>query len=83
MAQRQDSDTESRRILERVARETDPAATSLAARTAKAVRDHVAAADADRADPIEVWGTRIGRIIGLLLALGLMVWLVLFLARGS
>ncbi|MBZ9855253.1 hypothetical protein LB566_15710 [Mesorhizobium sp. CA13] len=83
MAQRQDSDTESRRILERVARETDPAATSLAARTAKAVRDHVAAADADRADPIEVWGTRIGRIIGLLLALGLMIWLVLFLTRGS
>ena len=38
---------------------------------------------ADRTDPIEVWGTRIGRILGLLLALGLMVWLVLFLTRGS
>ena len=47
------------------------------------MRDHVAAADADRTDPIEVWGTRIGRILGLLLALGLMVWLVLFLTRGS
>ncbi|TPN14982.1 hypothetical protein FKO01_40050 [Mesorhizobium sp. B2-3-3] len=83
MAGRQDSDNESRRILERVGRETDPAGTSLVARTAKGVRDHVAASDADRADPIEVWGTRIGRILGLLLALGLMVWLVLFLTRGS
>ncbi|UCI30605.1 hypothetical protein [Mesorhizobium sp. B4-1-4] len=83
MAERQDSDTESRRILERVARETDPAGNSFVARTAKGVRDHVAASDADRTDRIEVWGTRIGRILGLLLALGLMVWLVLFLTRGS
>jgi hypothetical protein len=83
MAGRQNSDKESRRILERVARETDPAATSLVERTAKGMRDHVTAADADRADPIEVWGTRIGRIIGLLLALGLMIWLVLFVTRGS
>ena len=83
MAGRQDSDRESRRILERIARETDPAGTSVVARTTKGVRDHISAADADRADPIEVWGTRIGRILGLLLALGLMVWLVLFLIRGS
>ncbi len=53
------------------------------ARTTKGVRDHVAAADADRADPIEVWGTRVGRTIGLFLALGLMIWLVLFVTRGS
>ncbi|WP_027053114.1 hypothetical protein [Mesorhizobium erdmanii] len=83
MAQRQDSDREARRILERVAQETDPAGTSFVARTTKGMRDHVAATDADRTDPIEVWGTRIGRILGLLLALGLMVWLVLFLTRGS
>jgi hypothetical protein len=83
MAERQDSENESRRILERVARETDPSGTSFVARTAKGMRDHVAAADADRTDPIEVWGTRIGRILGLLLALGMMVWLVLFLTRGS
>jgi hypothetical protein len=83
MAERPDSDRESRRILERVAQETDPAGVSFVARTTKGMRDHVAAADADRADPIEVWGTRIGRILGLLLALGLMVWLVLFLTRGS
>lgn len=83
MAGRQDSDREARRILERIARETDPAGTSFVARTTKGVRDHVSAADADRTDPIEVWGTRIGRILGLLVALGLMIWLVLFVTRGS
>jgi hypothetical protein len=83
MADRQDSDKESRRILERVARETDPAGNSFVARATKGLHDHVTAADADRADPIEVWGTRIGRTLGLLLALGLMVWLVLYVIRGS
>jgi hypothetical protein len=83
MAERQDSERESRRILERIARETDPSGTSFVARATKGMRDHVAAADADRADPIEVWATRIGRTIGLLLTIGLMVWLVLFISRGS
>ncbi|WP_027144536.1 hypothetical protein [Mesorhizobium sp. WSM3626] len=83
MPEGQDSDRESRRILQRVAQETDPAGNSFVTRTTKGMRDHVSAADADRSDPIEVWGTRVGRILGLLLALGLMVWLVLFLTRGS
>jgi len=83
MAERQDSEKESRRILERIARETDPAGNSFVARATKGMRDHVSAADADRADPIEVWGTRIGRTLGLLLVLGLMVWLVLYVIRGN
>lgn len=82
MAERQDNDSESRRIIERVARETDPGGTSFIARTAKGARDHVAAADADRSDPIEYWGTRIGRTLGLLIAIGLLVWLVYFVTRG-
>jgi hypothetical protein len=82
MAQRQDSDDESRRIIERVARETDPGGTSLVARTAKGARDHVTAADADRSDPIEVWGTRIGRALGLIIAIGLLIWLVLFVTQS-
>ncbi|RUW91486.1 hypothetical protein [Mesorhizobium sp. M7A.F.Ca.US.010.02.1.1] len=83
MAQRQDSEKESRRILERIAHETDPAGNSFVSRAAKGMHDHVTAADIDRADPIEVWGTRFGRTLGLLLALGLMVWLVLYVIRGS
>ncbi|RWK37998.1 hypothetical protein [Mesorhizobium sp.] len=79
MAGRQDSDDESRRIIERVARETDPASV---ARTAKGARDDVTAADADRADPIEYWGTRIGRALGLIVGIGLLIWLVLFIIQG-
>ena len=83
MAKRQDNDSETRRIIERVARETDPGGTSFVARTAKGARDHVTAADADRSDPIEIWGTRIGRALGLVLAVGLLIWLVLFVTQGS
>jgi len=83
MAERHDNDSESRRIIERVARETDPGGTSFIARTAKGARDHVTAADADRSDPIEVWGTRIGRVLGLLIAIGLLIWLVFYITQGS
>ncbi len=83
MAGRQDSDDESRRILERIARETDPSGTSFVARAVKDAHDHVTATDADRSDPIEYWGTRVGRALGLLLAIGLMIWLVLFIIRGN
>ncbi|MDX8432655.1 hypothetical protein RFN25_04295 [Mesorhizobium abyssinicae] len=83
MAKRQDTDTESRRILERVERETSPGGTSFITRTAKGARDHVNAADADRSDPIDYWGTRIGRVLGLLIAIGLLAWLVYFATRGG
>ncbi|TGQ43896.1 MULTISPECIES: hypothetical protein [unclassified Mesorhizobium] len=85
MAQRHDSDSdsESRRIIERVERETGPGGTSFVARIAKGARDHATAADADRSDPIEIWGTRIGRALGLLIAIGLLIWLVFFVTQGS
>ncbi|MET3580930.1 hypothetical protein ABID19_003976 [Mesorhizobium robiniae] len=82
MAGRQDSDDESRRIIERVARETDPGGTSFTSGAAKGARDHVAAVDADRSDPIEYWGTRIGRALGLFIAIGLLIWLVLFITQS-
>ena len=82
MAGRQDNDSESRRIIERVSRETDPGGSSFIARTAKGARDHVAAADTDQSDPIEYWGTRIGRALGLLIAIGLLIWLVLFVTQS-
>lgn len=66
-AEKNDRDErEARRILERVARETEP---SGPAQDIGAVRD----------DPIEYWGTRIGRALGLVLAVAMMVWLGLFL----
>lgn len=85
MAHQRDKDetAESRRILRRMAGETEPGGASFIARTARSARDHVSAADADRADPIEYWGTRIGRVLGLALAVALMVWLAVFLLRGG
>lgn len=75
-------DIESRRILDRVAREADSGASPLVSRTTRRVHDHLTAADADPADRIEYWGTRIGRAIGLVVTIGLIVWLVIFVVRG-
>ncbi|RWL95889.1 MAG: hypothetical protein E5X80_32785 [Mesorhizobium sp.] len=83
MAERRDDESEARRILERVARETAPGGASFITRTARSARDHVTAADADRSDPIEVWGTRIGRTLGLIIAIGLLAWLVYVATRGG
>lgn len=66
---------ESRRILDRIARESDPSG-SLAVRTARRVGRHMRAEDADPTDPVEVWGTRIGRIIGIILLVALAGWLL-------
>jgi len=83
MAERQDDEKESRRILERVARESAPGGTPFVVRAAKDARDHMTAADADRADPIEYWGTRVGRTLGFIIAIGLLIWLVYAATRGG
>ena len=72
---------ESRRILDRIAKETDPSG-SLAVRAARRVEKHMRAEDADQADPIEVWGTRIGRVIGLVLLVVLLGWLLSYFTGG-
>ena len=68
---------ESRAALERVRRETDTVGASSLARMSRRVGDHFAGADAEReglgADPIEVWGRRIGRALSVLLAAAL-IW---------
>jgi hypothetical protein len=73
---------ESRRILDRVAREADSSSSSAVSRTTKRARDHLSAADADQSDAIEYWGTRIGRAMGLIMTVGLIVWLVILVVRG-
>ncbi|RST88315.1 hypothetical protein EJC49_01035 [Aquibium carbonis] len=72
---------ESRRILNRISQESDPSG-SLAVRTAKRVERHMRGADADQADPIEVWGTRIGRGLSLVLFVVLLGWLVSYFMGG-
>ncbi|HHZ10769.1 MAG TPA: hypothetical protein GX405_18525 [Rhizobiales bacterium] len=76
--------SESRRILERVAHDSSGglAGASVMARVVQRSKSHMTAGDADRDDAIEVWGTRIGRVLGLGLVFGLAVWLILHLYRG-
>ncbi|WP_315926134.1 hypothetical protein [Mesorhizobium sp. SP-1A] len=74
---------ESRRILDRIARETEPGLSPLISRAVRNARDHVAAEDADPTDAVEVWGTRIGRVLGLVLAVAIMVWLAFFLINNG
>ena len=75
-----DRHAESRRILDRVAREEQ---SGLLGRSAARAQGHFAAVDADQNDRIEVWGTRIGRAIGILVIVAFFVWLIVYLASGA
>ena len=77
-----DRDAESRRILDRVAREQHSGLGFLGRGTERA-RGHLAANDADQNDWIEVWGTRIGRTMGAIVIVAFLVWIVSYLASGA
>lgn len=66
---------ESQKILDRVARESETVGTSSFVRTADRVRGHFNADDADHDKWAEVWGTRIGRVLGILFFIGLVIYL--------
>lgn len=72
-----DRDDERRRqsdeALARVARESTTIGDSALGGVAADVKRHFAAADVGPADPIEVWGTRIGRGLALV-AVALLIW---------
>ena len=70
-----DRQRESRRILARMQAQTDGGVMTAVQRTAKRGRDHFAASDANETDLVEVWGTRIGRGISLILCVGLLVYI--------
>jgi hypothetical protein len=79
-----DRSAESRRIIERIARETEPNRFyRLGARTANRARNHLGAADVDQHDWIEVWGTRIGRTLGILIVCALLFWAASQLFSGA
>lgn len=73
---RDERQAESRRIIGRVGAETE-------ATMAQRARDHMAGKDADEKDWAELWGTRIGRWLGLALLVYLLWWLIAFVAGGS
>ncbi|MCB1451554.1 MAG: hypothetical protein KDJ67_15835 [Nitratireductor sp.] len=66
---------EARRILQRVERDSETLGASSLARTASNVKDHMAGADAEDGDAIELWGKRIGRGLGLIAVVILVVYL--------
>lgn len=66
---------QAKRDLNRVAGESDTIGTSAAARMATKIEGRFKAADVDQNDPIEVWGTRIGRTLGLIAFIGLAIYL--------
>lgn len=70
-----DGDLESQRIIRRVGQESEPS-------MAQRVRSHMAGEDADQNDRAEVWGTRLGRALGLALLIYLLYWLISFTSTG-
>ena len=84
MASPRDSDgeKESRRILDRIARESEGGGKSYVARKSEQMHGHLTAADVDKADRIEHIGTRIGRTLGFLITIGVLLWLIQYFIRG-
>jgi len=82
MASRQDGggEAESRRILRRIAEESEPGGTFVARMTSRA-RNHLAAADVDPSDRIEQLGTRIGRWLAAAVTVAVLVGFVMFLMQ--
>lgn len=67
---------EALRAIDRAGVESETITGSTLARMAQRAQDHLAGADADESDRIEVWGRRIGRTAGFLFAIGLVIYLV-------
>ncbi|TYR31322.1 hypothetical protein FY036_13620 [Mesorhizobium microcysteis] len=75
MSRDDDRKTESRRIIGRVDAESEASMT-------RRVQNHMTGRDADENDWAELWGTRIGRWLGLALLIYLLWWLIDFAAGG-
>jgi len=76
MKRDRDEEAESQRIIRRVGAESD-------ASMMQRARNHMAGRDKDETDAVELWGTRIGRWLGLALLVYLVWWLIDFAASGG
>ncbi|MTH98189.1 hypothetical protein [Roseibium sp. RKSG952] len=63
------------RAIDRVQAESETIGSSTFVRMAHRATGHLGASDKDQDDKIEVWGTRIGRVAGLIFAIGLIIYL--------
>ena len=76
MSRDSERQAESRRIIGRVDAESD-------ASMVRRVQNHMTGRDAEEKDWAELWGTRIGRWLGLALLVYLVWWLIDFAIRGG
>ncbi len=80
MVKREEQDAEkvrrAKEALKRVELDSETAGTSSLVRMAEKSRAHFSADDANQDDRVEVWGRRIGRGLGLIFLIGLIVYLV-------
>ena len=70
------SEEEAKRALKRVSAESETVGTSSLARFAEKSRAHFSADDVNHKDSVELWGSRIGRGLGLIFFVGLIIYLV-------
>ena len=70
------NEEEAQRILDRVAGESETVGASSMRRVAERMSNHLGAADVDENTWAEVWGTRIGRTLGLIFVIVLIVYLL-------
>ena len=82
MKDRNDQSHRAKRDLERLSKQGGLFNTPTMPGKAKSLKGHFMAEDADQADPIEVWGSRIGRGLSLIAVILLLIWLVNFLGRA-
>jgi len=71
-----DNKAKSKRILERVAQESETIGTSSVKRVAERVKGHLSAEDTDENEWAELWGKRIGRTLGLVFVVVLIIYLL-------
>ncbi len=69
-------EVEAKRILDRVAEESETVGASSMKRVADRIGGHIGASDADQEKWSEVWGTRIGRVLGLIFFIGLLIYMI-------
>ena len=67
---------EAKAALDRLESQTDTLGSSAFARMADKAVGHFTAQELGPDDKIELWGTRIGRIAGLIFAIGLVIYLI-------
>lgn len=70
-----EQEREAKASLDRLSAESETLGSSAFARMAERAKGHFSAEEIDSDDKIELWSTRIGRVLGLLFAIGLVIYL--------